>query len=516
MTRQWTIKVIFGALAVGLLLLSACDRHIESRYPVRSLPEAPAAPTDLLAVINIQSITLSWQASGSAGVDRYRVYRSTDDGPFSVVDSTSANTIEITGLSVGTGYHFQAAAVTVGGVEGYRSETVSVRLGVLGISIDGGRKYTPDKSVQIQLTTGVPTTYVALSESPSFTDSVLLPYSGQVPFELSGGDGLKTVYARFTFQDGLRSGELITDDIILDTRARIDSVIFMPDDSVFSPGDTIRFFIDAAEVDGQADVSFGPVTRMTLYNDGQDADATAGDSIFSGWYVVPENVTLTDGTVTGSFRDEAGNPEVSLVADNRLSIRSSLLPVELVLVEPKSSFEMDLLWTEAAIADFHSYRVYRGQGTAATADSTLVSTITTRSQTSFVDTALNDNTQYSYVIYLRDQLGRDTASNTASASTEVNQDPQAVTLAGSLDTDGATAILSWSVNPDADFESYRIFRANVSNVSESDQMVGYISNRNSTSFSDYIPASMNNAWYRVYVYDRHGASTGSNIIAITK
>ncbi|UCC43259.1 MAG: fibronectin type III domain-containing protein [Candidatus Zixiibacteriota bacterium] len=507
--------LVIGAILV--LLAGGCDRHIESRNPVRSLPVAPATPSSLSAVINSQSLTLGWEVTSSTGIDQFRVYRSTDStSGFVLIDSTVATSITLSGMALNRLYFFQVASVTQDGIEGHRSETISARATVLSISINSNSIYTKSRSVSVRLISNIPTSHVILSEDSAFGDSVVLAYAAQVTFNLSGGDGPKTVYARFAFLDGSRSGDPVSDDIILDTRASIRSVTFTPTMTTFATGDTITFSLDAGEPDGAATVSFGTVSGLPLFNDGTNGDNSAGDSIFTGRFIVPPDMNLTDGEVTGYFNDEAGNAQAQLVALQRLDIASVLVPVDLMLVEPLSTYEMNLLWTKAITVKFLSYRIFRGFGTSVTDDSALVATITNINTTTLVDTGLTADTRYSYAVYLRDQLGQDTASNILDGTTEANLPPEPVTVAGSLGDDGASAVLSWSVSSERDFDSYRVFRATGGTVTEADLLVGYLGDRMTTTFSDYIPASMDTAWYRVYVYDRHGAFTGSNVVSVAK
>ncbi len=509
-------KKIFLLASLILLLVISCDRYIENNDPIDSLSDLPV-PFGVTIATNSEVVVLSWDISNASAVSYYRIYRSTNAATeFNLSDSTSDLSLTISSLIPGQLYTFEIAAVASAGHEGKRSEQITARTGILSISIDGNNKYSNSEEIQIQPITGVPTSRIILSEDLLFSDSVIEVFSSSVGFSLSGGDGAKTVYAKFIFSDGSRSSISVSDEIILDTRSRIDSLVISPSSTTFVPGDTITFILDAGENDGDASVSFGPVTMIPLYNDGFGADLSADDNLFTGIYVTPLGMIVSDAIVTGSFRDEAGNTPVTISADELLSIQSPNLPVELILVEAISTSEMNLLWSKSVSSEFLSYRIFRGEGSTVTEDSSLVTTIANVSTTSFIDTDLDHSTLYSYAVFVRDGIGRDTTSNVMSASTLVNVSPQGVVLAGSLDADGSTSLLSWSTNNDTDFDSYRIFRSNTNVVTESNILVGLINSKSTTSIEDFIPASMDTAWYRVYVYDEHDAFTGSNTLMIVK
>ena len=118
----------------------------------------------------------------------------------------------------------------------------------MSIVLDGGSEYAGDRSVSVQLNAPGQVIYVELSEDPVFAGAVVEPFAPFMAFELSQGDGLKTVYARLTFADGTVAGEIVSDDIVLDTQATTDSVSFSPTGQIFSAGDSIAFFLAAHQI----------------------------------------------------------------------------------------------------------------------------------------------------------------------------------------------------------------------------------------------------------------------------
>lgn len=501
-------------LAVLLLLvLAGCDRYIDSRDPVRSLPSELATPVNVQATLNSESVTLSWELSDSSGVTRFRVYVTSDTlADFHLADSSSTYTATVDGLALNRTYYFRVAAVDANGIEGRRSDPVSAHVSLLAISINNNEEYTNSTSVQVQLLAAGQLSHVYLSEDASLAGAPPRPFSSNVNFSLAPGDGPKTVYARFVFLDGSESGASISDSIILDTKAQIDSVTFSPTGTTFTSGDTITFRLASGETGGEATVTLTGNGAIRLSDDGSDGDAVASDGVYTARWVVPFDYTLNNEPIEGSFTDAADN-SVTQSSTTTLSIFSTPLPVQLTLVEATESYEITLTWSQAASSDFASYRVYRATSINVDETSTLITSITNRSTVSFVDTTVNPSTTYNYRVFVRNSLGQSAGSNTLFATTSANVAPTAVTLAGVMNGTN-TVVLTWTLSPNDDFSSYQIYRGSTSNgsVNTTGERLAVITNKNTTTTTHNSSTS---TWYRIYVYDRQGSFTSSDPIQVS-
>ncbi|NOY88534.1 MAG: fibronectin type III domain-containing protein [FCB group bacterium] len=409
-------KIILLILLLLIISITGCDRYVNSKNPVRSLPQGVPVPTNLQVVINNESVTLNWDISDSSQVAKYRVYVSENDSLNEhLYDSTTTSSITITGLQVNHIYRLRVAAVLKSGLEGDKSLPIAAHMSLLSMSINNNNKYTNSQDVSIGVNTSNQATEVIFSEDSTFSDAVYEPFSAHRNFKLSAGDGVKTVYARLQFADGSQSGDLLSDDIILDTKAHIDSVFYTPAEKVFSPGDTIIFSVDAQETEGQASVSFTGVSSVELFDDGTNGDLLSGDGIYTGRYIVPLEANLNDGLVTGNFTDAAGNRAPSVVSQAVLNI---------------------------------------------------------------------------------------------------NTPPDTVELVGYVNPSGDSVYFHWTESNDNDFESYRIYENNNATVDTSGTLIQYITNQTTTNFSIELPTST--TYFRVFVFDRHGAFTGSNIVEFPK
>lgn len=408
-----SIRVIATVLLFATVV--GCGRYVDSRNPVRSLPDGGPVPINLLArVNNTGSVTVSWEVSDSARVARFRIYVSDSTGSNYVLrDSTTGYGITIDGLLINQRYFFKVAAVMGGGLQGELSEAVSAKVMYLSITIQNDRKYTNTRDVQVRINSPpTETSHLMLSEDPTFADAVYVPLTGmQASFTLSEGDGVKTVYVRLQFSDGSQSGELLFDDIILDTHARIDSVFFTPSGVTFSAGETITFGLDASETGGDASVSFTGMTGMekvSLFDDGTNGDLDAGDGVYLGYWVVPTTFALYNGHVTGSFTDAATNRASQITSQHLLNINSAPQPVELVAVVQSDT--VDFTWTASSEQDFASYRLYRDISASVDTSDVLIALETSQNTVTF-NYVLPDTGTYYFRVFVFDEHGLFAGSN---------------------------------------------------------------------------------------------------------
>jgi hypothetical protein len=507
MVKRLSILMFFLLIVIAA---GGCDRYVDSRDPVRSVPEPLPAPTGLNAQIDSRAALLTWQFANPGAVGKYYIYQSrTPESGFVRRDSTTDTQIRIENLTADQVYFFKVAAVDRSGYEGLRSDTVSVRAAFLAVSIASGAEYTRQTSVQVRLSApSATTTEVLLSEDPTLAGAATKPYQSQISFSLTAGDGVKTVYARFIFSDGTES-EIVSDDIILDTEAKVDSVAWLPDATEFAQGDDVDFFAYTGEAGGEAAITVSDVV-ITLLDDGQSPDAAAGDGTYSARWTVPDNMIASGVTVTARFVDAAGNSDTR-DATRPISITGSPAPVELLSLTSLSSWQVALDWSEALAGGFAAYVLYRDTQQPVTEASEKIVRISSRTFSSYTDTTVDESTTYYYRVFVENTVSQTAGSNTESITTPANAAPDPVVLAASVQAgDVLGVLLSWTSSGADDFESYRVYRSTSASVDTTSQLVRIVTSRGQTTASDAYSAT--NRWYRVYVYDRQGKATGSNVV----
>jgi hypothetical protein len=407
-------------LAILSLVLCGCSRYIESDSLSVQLPDPPPVPLDLRLVHFDEGLQVTWQVSDTDIVSYFKVYYGTDTilSHMSLWDTTSLFVEVLDNLVSGQSYSVAVSAV-VRGLEGEKSRVVTTTPGVLSMLINNNDRYAKSRNVNISFVVPIAARLLQLSENVSFADAVWENYSASKNFTLSEGDGLKRVYARFRFGDGSSSSTSVYDEITLDTRAEVDSVYFRPSETVFSAGDMISFYLRAAEDGGQASVSFPGRSNLELYDDGTHGDAASGDRLFSRAYTIPLNLEVSQGLVTGSFQDVAGNASsADLVASEYLTIANPPVAVTLaaqLVTDNEGNRSISLSWTASPDSDFETYRLYRDKTAGIQANETnLVIWITaSKSQTTFSDINPGTGTYY-YRVFVYDQQGLATGSNEVS------------------------------------------------------------------------------------------------------
>jgi fibronectin type 3 domain-containing protein len=509
------ISLLLLIMVPAIFVFAGCSRHVDSLDPVRSIPEPLDAPVNLSVLIGNQAVTLTWEMTDPSNVAYYRIYLADSaDSDFRLRDTTTTLSGTISGLLYNQKYTFEIAAVRTGGNEGKRSSPVSVRVPALSVVIKDNAEFTKSQSVNVTLNGGLGASEYQLSEDSTFASAPIENFSSQVPFSLSAGDGKKRLYARYYYSDGSRTNGLIYDEITLDTKAAISSFSFSPTTTLHT-ADVVTFTLNAGESKGTASVSFVGAPTISLYDDGAAPDATANDGIYTGRWVVPVGVSASGEEVAGAFIDAAGNEALQLKASTLITIQSSPAAVSIVSALAISTYQIEVHWTTATSPNFRSYQLYRAPNAGVSNASTLVTTIDNKNNAGYTDTTLDANTMYYYRVYVIDSFGLTAASNVDSARTQVNTAPAAVVLAGTLSADSSTFKLSWTKSTEQDFASYRLYRKNSSGVTTSDQLVAIINNASSDNITDFVNGSAT-VYYRIFVFDRHGLSAGSNEVQLSK
>jgi len=507
------MKQIFLMLLL-MILAGGCERSLDSGNVGFEAPDEIPVPTALKIYHLADGIELKWQISDSDIVAHFNIYYSDqEDSEFVYWDSAHGFTKTITTLNTGQTYYFRVAAVDTNDVEGAGSTTISSQIGVTSIVINNNDVFTNSTDVSVSYVYPVTPLLVKITENSDLSDAVWQNFRQPGIFELSDGDGVKYLYALLRFNDGSESSVSVSDSIILDTRASIDSTYFVADSSVLLAGDTVYFYIDAGEPKGEGYVFFTGLSQLTLYDDGNDGDAVADDGIYSRRYVVPINLEIDEGVVTGRFTDAAGNSADDTPSASRINIAIPPEPISLQTIAESSS-QIRLSWSavEPGSFDFSSYRIYRETSPGVTESSELIANITSRTTLGYTDSDLNDNQLYVYRVYAYSADGLITQSEESSATTIVNTPPSAVTLAVGL-IDELTISISWTENIDDDFESYQIYRGNTADVTDlTGQRLTAINDQQQTSFTDVRFDALDTYYYVIYVYDRQGLkSSKSNV-----
>ncbi|MFH2035886.1 MAG: hypothetical protein ABIJ45_05730, partial [Candidatus Zixiibacteriota bacterium] len=503
---------------------SGCSRDIENEILGFDPPDNPPVPINLTVNYLSDSVTVNWEVNDTLTgisfavyyIDSIEYYADTSSPDFVLWETTSSFSSIINSLTPGRPYLIFIAAILSGNFEGSKSDPISVRTGILSLSINDGDEYTNSRNVNVSFVVPRPASLIMLSENTGFAGAIWRTYSSNSNFELSDNDEMKYLYARLRFLDGSES-EAIMSSIILDTRAQIDSVYFSPVPASFSSGDTVTFYLATNEPNGSANVSVPGVSNIELEYDFLASIPANSIYIYSCAYVIAANLEVVNGQVTGSFTDQAGNRAESVDAISHINVANDPIAVTLTAV-PISSSSIRLNWSLNNNGDFTAYQIYRTTTGTVTNDDEPIAVITSQSTLTYTDVNLpSELTSYYYRIFVYDNTGRSSGSNTAEGVTLFNAAPTPVELSGRIELqDGDTVVvLSWSANHDDDFATYRVFRYTDSTTVNYTQWnaLTIIGNSGTTSFTDDLPQSAQN-YYQVQVVDAQGKRANSNWIEI--
>ena len=510
------MKTLYTISIIALVLIFAsCDHKISTKFDPNDTTLAPKAPTNIRVSVNDNMLTLTWDASASGSISRYFIYRSfIDPDSVELYDSTSTASYTDDGVQNGIRYYYKITALSSSNLEGFKSVVVTAIPGVFSININNEAEYTNSRSVTVRSTVPSQTSHIKLSNSTDFSQSKWQTLSTTVSWELTAGDGVKTVYAQFKDSEGNESAAVFSDDITLDTRAQISAFTLTPGGSLFEPGDNLHFSLTAGETGGSASVVISGVETVDLYDNGSNGDAIAEDGIYELDYVIGPDIEVSDALVTANFEDRANNDAPSYKLSYRVTI--SVAPEAAVLsVISAEEDQIQLSWTAKSISDFNQYRLYRATGSGVDETSKLVTTITNQNTNSYTDSDnLEPNTLYYYKLYTYDDSGLKSASNEVNKRTLVNTAPEPVSLAIEILT--AEFHLTWTGNDDSDFDSYRIYRStsDISATNPNDADLLIINNsQNAATFTDTGVDTGITYNYRIFVFDKFGLKAGSNQVS---
>ncbi len=113
-----------------------------------------------------------------------------------------------------------------------------------------------------------------------------------------------------------------------------------------------------------------------------------------------------------------------------------------------------------------------------------------------------------------DIAGNASDAFTAIQTLTIENPPAAVTLfrPERLSRRADALHLSWTVSSDADFSLYKLFRSTAAAVDSTDLMVAVVTTAASNHAVDSLLSYDRDYYYRLYVYDRQGLASGSNVV----
>jgi len=529
MTRMRMTRM--AAVLLALLLLPACFDALTQ--PGRENPADPAnpdtpsrvppRPTGLGAAVSDRMVVLTWTVSDTTFVDHYNVYKweveDVDEEDYELVAEVDVQSYDDQGVTNGQEYRYKVSAVNALGLEGKLSAEHSVTPRLFSVAIEQGRPKTGTRNVSLTLSAVGAAQLMQISNTSDLSGATWLPYQSTYSWELTQGDGQKTVYARFRDVEDNESN-VVSDSIELDTQAAIDEVTEDTGGATQYAGDVIHFALDAGEVYGTASVDISTVeTGIALYDDGTAGDRAADDGVYERDYTVPPGLEVIEATIVGHFTDEVDNSADEAFADGTVTIHDPPTPSTMLAPVPLSQRRISLSWTRSTDGDFSAYRLFRSYvaGVDASDEREMIYEGSNASQTDFTDTGLEPDSTYYYAVYVVDGIGLDEISNEVSATTPANTPPDPVEMYAPWAPDSTSLIVSWSESDEGDFKQYELIGWEQDPPNPPDTSTKRVIARfDQPGDTFYTHSSLIDSfvyWYRVAVIDSFGARAVSDSVS---
>lgn len=505
-----------GLLLLLALLVGGCSDQIADPVKTDVVTGAPEVPHNIRTLVGDGVVELSWEVSSPGAAKMFFIYRSdTSATTPTAIDSTNVLTYSDNSARNGVRYLYQIATLGTNGLVSKLSGPVVASPGLYSIVIANGKKYSASATVTVSSAAPAGTRYMLLTNDTLSSDGDWLSLSGDRSWELTSDDGVKTVFAKFRDFDGNATFEYYSDDIILDTKAIIDSVTENSHGATLAAGDILHIALYAEEAGGKASVQLSGVGTLGLFDDGTRGDVTGDDGVYELDYHIPGTVDVGDATISGQFTDAAGNQAESKSSSTQVNIANPPLPAELTSYVVSES-EIELIWTRSDASDFASYLLFRSESANVDTSSILIQNEATVSNNRYGDQNLDPGKNYYYVVYTQDRSGLKAKSNVVKATTKTNEAPTTVQLF--ISSVGSTSVaLGWTKNDDTDFASYNVYRSTSAGVQRTAaNLKGVVTSQSSSSFNDNDVKAGTTYHYIVVVYDKYGAySTSSNEVEVT-
>lgn len=188
-------------------------------------------------------------------------------------------------------------------------------------------------------------------------------------------------------------------------------------------------------------------------------------------------------------------------------------PQAVTLYNPTNitSNSMKLSWSQSYDIDFLRYELYRDTTSQVSFMSPKIATITSKMQTEYIDTNLNPNTLYYYILYVIDTAELSTPSNIVSGTTSVQYNPLTkINFNEPIKRTTDSLTLSWNKCTENDFASYRIYKSNKPNVDTLSELVAEITDRDSISIEIKNLSENTPYYFKLYLKNKGNVFTASD------
>jgi len=191
---------------------------------------------------------------------------------------------------------------------------------------------------------------------------------------------------------------------------------------------------------------------------------------------------------------DASSPAVSATP---LDMTAPAVPTGLAAV--RGDTRVSLTWTANTETDLAGYDLFR-RADGASSPVRVSGAVLGASATSWTDSGLTNDVQYTYTLRARDRSGNSSASSAGVSATPTDLTPPAVPSRPSAVPGDGVVSLSWSPNSESDLGSYRVLR---------DGVVVATVTRPTTTYTDGAVSNGTPHGYALVAVDTHGNASAA-------
>ena len=225
--------------------------------------------------------------------------------------------------------------------------------------------------------------------------------------------------------------------------------------------------------------------------------------------LLAENPTMANASIVKGKAQQLQQKIDHYKQTNRPPYASEIIAANLL-----SASSLALQWRPNNENDFLLYKLIRSEKPGIDLKGKIVSEISSRQQTEFVDNDVKEGRTYYYRLFTFDKGGLNSGSKEVSVKVEAKQIVETINLQARSDS-WTSVSLSWNRYNGNDFDSYKIYRSSTPGVSLSSQLVKTVFDQQKTQLADSDLKENMTYYYKTYVYNSDGANKPSNEVQVT-
>ncbi len=510
---------------------------------------APSAPTSLTATaLSGGSISLTWTASSSGGVDQYNIYRATTSGGHNYSSPTytvSSGTTTYTDTSTTDGvtyYYVVRAQDSVGNVDTNTNEvsaTAGITTGPSFSSITADKSsYKDGDTITLTATLTNHNTGCTLTADFSNIDNQYV--TGGESVVNWGTDGVDNNDDGH-IDEPAEQGVYVISYLISLVNTKADGSHSVPvtatDGASNSATSSITLTLDNTAPSAPTSLtataiaagsikltwtasSSGDVDKYNIYR----ATISGGENYSSATYQVSSGiVTYTDTSTTDGVtyyyvvraQDAAGNIETNTTEVSATASGTGPPAPTNLTATAIAGGSIKLTWTASSSGDVDKYNIYRATESGEEDYTSSLASVSAGTAT-YTDTTTTDGVTYYYVVRAQDSIGNiETNTNEASATASGTGPPAPTNLTATAIVGGSIK-LTWTASfPETDVSQYNIYRAITSGGQDPNSPLASVS-AGTTTYSDTSTTDGVTYYYVVRAQDAAGnIETNTNEVYAT-